>query len=448
MVRESKNKIFLILIMLAVLVFITGCGSSNTAKKYYTGYNSVEMRFLEDTPPTTMFYDSQADINNFQENTIPINVELYNKGSSNSYGALFIHGFDPNIVAVAGYTNTYPLYSGVTRGGNTAVNGWYTGSGDFAFGATGLQIGNSMVNFGASDINGKKVISFSTFSMNNAPLGTGFGSRSNLFLGLNFQSRSTGLVGQYSSINDGVIQARIGAVLNPITRQMMNNFGWTGWLQNFELEGRNPNNPAGGMTVIEFPATILSLPPSLEEFRQRIMVTSCFDYVTHASSMVCIDPEPYSNVKKACKPQTVSLGGGQGAPVAITSIEQRPGRGRTTFVINVHHTKKGTYDELYDYFSLYKCDPASGEVVKTNDKNIVYVGYVYLSNYDITMTCIPDQVIRLDDSGNGQITCSVEFPKGADDKVITTSAYEAPMEVELWYGYSKTIYKDVNVKRI
>lgn len=434
MVRESKNKIFLILSVLALLVLITGCGSTNVTQKYYTGYNSVEMRFLEDTPPATFFYDSQA--RDIQVNTIPINVELYNRGSSDSYGALFIHGFDPNIVAVQGYTNNYPGYTGPIRGGNT-FGGWYGNGDNFAITALNIPIGNSIVNLGLSSYGGRKSISFSSFGLN----GAGFTNRAGMFSAMNFQTRA-GVAG-YGGISTGVVQGRIGSVLNPITMGMMSAFGWGGWLKHFQLEGRNPNNPGGGMDVVEFPATMLDLPPSLEQFRQRIMVTSCFDYATHASTMVCIDPEPYSNVKKACRPLTVSLGGGQGAPVAVTTIEQRPGRGRTTFVINVHHTKKDTYDELYDYFSLYKCDPASGETVKTTDKNIVYVGYVYLSDYDITMTCIPDQVIRLDESGNGQITCSVNFPVG-----MATSAYEAPIEVELWYGYSKTIFRDVYITRI
>ena len=223
---------------------------------------------------------------------------------------------------------------------------------------------------------------------------------------------------------------------------MFQTYGWTvGWLKTFDMEGRSVNNPAGSMDVVEFPSTITSLPPSLEEFQQRIMVTSCFSYATHASTMVCIDPEPYSNVKKVCLPQTVSLGGGQGAPVSVSSIEQKPGRGRTVFTINIKLTKKDTYDELYDFFSLYKCDPSSGQTVKVTDKNIVYVGYVYLSDYDITMNCLPDQIIRLDDSGNGQIICSADIPSG-------TGAYQAPLEVELWYGYSKSIYKDVIVRKI
>jgi hypothetical protein len=312
-------------------------------------------------------------------------------------------------------------------------SGYFGGTQNFQINVAGIDLGGALLNLGVANVGGRSIVSFSTF---------GFTDRGAMFQALGFGT-SEGRYNGYVGINPGISQYGTGAALNMITAGMFSTFGWNEWLKKFELEGRSSNSPAGDMEVIEFPATILSLPPSLEEFRQRVMVTSCFDYATHASEMVCIDPEPYSNVKKACKPTTVSLAGGQGAPVSITTIEQRPGRGRTTFVINVHHTKKNTYDELYDYFSLYKCDPASGEIVKVTDKNIVYIGYVYLSDIDITMTCIPDQVIRLDQSGNGQITCSLEFPEG-----MATSAYQAPMEIELWYGYSKTIYKDIIVRRI
>jgi len=432
MIFKLKNKLVMIIALMSVLFLITGCGSttSNAQKKYYTGYDSVQMRFLSDSPPSTFYYDSEAQ--DIEVNTIPIFVELYNKGSSDTYGALFIHGFDPNIVAIQGYTPGYPGYSGPMQGSGGTFNGWFGDNNNYAISALGIPIGNTVISLGLQAVNGQTGISFSSF-----------GTRASLFNSLGFSSNAGTMIGTYPTINTGVVQSNIGAVINPITRGMFNQFGWTGWIKAFGLEGRNPNNPSGGMNVIEFPATILTLPPSLEEFRQRVMVTSCFDYATHASTMVCIDPEPYSNVKKACTPATVSAGSGQGAPVAVTNIEQRPGRGRTTFIINVKHTKKGTYDELYDYFSLYKCDPASGATVKTNDKNIVYVGYVYLSQYDITMTCIPNQIIRLDDSGNGQITCSVQFPEG-----MASSAYQAPLEVELWYGYSKTIYKDMIIRRI
>jgi hypothetical protein len=437
MTREFRNKVFLAIVLVAVGVIISGCSgstnpSSKTGPKYYQGYESIEMKFLEDSPPLTFYYDSTED--DYQVNTIPIFVELYNKGSSNSYGALFIHGLDPNIVAIQGYTRGYPN-DNIGRWNTQTFSGYYGGGSNFQLNIQGIDLGSSILNLGVANIGGRSIVSFSTF---------GFNDRGGLFQAMGYGTAPT-KYGKYTGINPGISQYGVGSALNRVTSGMFGMYGWNEWLKKFELEGRSSNSPSGDMEVIEFPATIMpgTIPPSLEEFRQRVMITSCFDYATHASQMVCIDPEPYSSVKKACKPQTVSLSGGQGAPVSITTIEQRPGRGKTTFVINIHHNKKNTYDDLFDYFSLYKCDPASGEVVKSTDKNVVYVGYVYLSDIDITMYCIPDQTIRLDQSGNGQITCSIEFPEG-----MATSAYQAPMEIELWYGYSKTIYRDIIVRRI
>jgi len=429
MMREFKrfsDRIVLIIVLAMISIIITGCGGStgNTNKvgpKYYQGYQSVEMSFLQDSPPLYFYYDSEET--DWETNTLPIFVQVYNKGASNSYGALFVHGLDPNIVEIQGY-NT---------GSRDGFDGWYDGASSFSLNIQGITSGSNTLNLGFASVGGREVLSFSTF---------GYDNRNGLFSALGF-STSTSQYSNYDGISPGVLEYNSGAALNIITAGMFSNFGWNEWLKKFELEGRNINNPSGGMEVIEFPATIHSLPSSLEQYTQRVMVTSCFDYATHASEMVCIDPEPYSNVKKACRPQTVSLGGGQGAPVAITTIEQRPGRGRTTFVINVRHTKADAYDELYDYYSLYKCDPASSEVVKTTDKNVIYIGYVYLSNIDITMSCIPEYAVRLDESGNGQITCSISFPEN-----MATSAYEAPMTIELWYGYSKTIYKDVMIRTI
>jgi len=428
--RELKglnNKLFLMIILAVAAITITGCSGAgtNVSPKYYTGYDSVEMSFMSDSPPTTFYYDGEAAAGS-QVNTIPINVQVQNKGSSDSYGAIFVHGFDPNIVSVqtsSGSTSNGLGYNYGT-GGQSVFGGWMSGQ-NYAFNIGGIPIGDSTLNFGMADINGRQMISFST-------LGGGgtVRSRSELFSSLG-----------YTSAN--IAEARVGGILVPITKSMYGIYGWTNTIQSIELEGRNQNNPAGEMDVLDFPATIMTLPPSLEQFQQRIMITSCFSYATHASTMVCIDPEPYSNVRKACTPLTVGLSGGQGAPVAVTSIEQRPGRGRTTFTINVKLSKTGTDDILYDYYQLYKCNPASGAIVKTNDKNVIDVGYVHLSNQDITMSCLPDQRIRLDESGNGQIVCSIDLPAN-----MPSSAYEAPMEIELWYGYSKTIYRDVYIRKI
>jgi len=428
-------KILLIMSALAVLTVVSGCSQygSQANQKYYTGYNSVEMSFLTDSPPTTFYYDSQA-AEGSAVNTIPISVQVQNLGAADTYGALFIQGFDPNIVAVQGYTQGYPGYTGAVMG-TSIFSGWLSGQ-SYGINLLGLDVGGGRtLNLGMQNIGGNQMLSFSSFS--------GITDRASLFsaMGFTVTRRSDGLVG----VSAQVLQQHVGSVLKTIVMGMFNTYGWGigTWLKTVDLEGRNPDNPMGSLDVVEFPATIINLPPSLEQFTQRIMITSCFPYATHASTMVCIDPQPYSNVQKVCTPGTVSLGGGQGAPVAVTSIEQRASRGKTAFTIHIHHNKKDLYDQLYDVFSLYKCNPASGQTVKVNDMNIVHVGYVYLSDQDITMNCVPDQVIRLDDSGDGQITCSVAFPPG-----MASSAYQAPLAIELWYGYSKSIYRDVIIKKI
>ena len=435
----NNKKLFLILTLFAVLILITGCGvTGGNNQKYYTGYNSVEMQFVDSAPPTTFYYDSTAGTTttaNLDVNTIPIAVQLYNRGSSNAYGALFIHGFDPNTIAVQGYTLGYPGYSdALVRGGNlgSLFSGYFNANGGLA--AANIIIptayGGGQLSF--SNIAGQKSLSFSSLSTD----------RASLFSALHFQIQQSKYTG-YTGISLDVLKEPIGYVLNPITQGLFADFNWGPWLQKFDLEGRNRDNPIGGSDTIEFPATMLNMPASMEQYMQTIEVTSCFDYATHSSTMVCLAPEPNSvNRNPTCRPTTVSAGGGQGAPVAITTIEQRPAKGRTTFVINVHLNKQNSDDLLYDLFSLYKCDPSSGLIPKTSDLNIVYIGYVYLSTFDITMSCIPDQVMRLDDAGNGQITCSIAFPPGSP-----TSEYQANLEVELWYGYSKTIRRDVRIIR-
>ncbi len=194
--------------------------------------------------------------------------------------------------------------------------------------------------------------------------------------------------------------------------------------------------------MYEYPTLVYNLPASQEEFVQRFWATSCFSYATHATAMVCIDPTPQTQNTNECRVANVGLSGGQGAPVAITSVEEKASPTKVSFTINIHHNKQNTYDELYDYHSLYKCNPSNLEYAKSTDKNVVYVGYIKLSNSDITAGCTPSNRIRLDESGNGFITCIATLDGAAKN------SYTTQLEMELWYGYSKSIYKDVRIKRI
>jgi hypothetical protein len=82
--------------------------------------------------------------------------------------------------------------------------------------------------------------------------------------------------------------------------------------------------------------------------------------------------------------------------------------------------------------------------------NVVYLGDVRIGNTGLRtasnaggMSCSP-QIIRLDPkTGTGTTTCTypIEYTQ-------IRSAYETPLVIELWYGYSQDIQKDVVIKRV
>ena len=399
-----------------LIIMISGCsgpyngGSQYANTRYYTGYDSLTMNFVSDSPPYTFYYDPTSN-----NNEIPIVVEVKNKGASDAVGTIFVHGYDPHIMEVAGGPTQWPTGANIGLSGSSGTS--------FSFGVSGRYAGVATSGRGTN-------------------VGAAFTTRTGGYqYGAGVYSGAGG-----QSFSFSVNSARVGSrVAYPVMQSFMSYGSAYSFNALIGLEGDSSTTPGGGTEVYEFPTYIYYLPPSLEQFRQPIMVTACYSYATHASTMVCVDPHPNSNTKKVCRPQTVSMGSGQGAPVAITSIEQQASSQKTVFTIHVRHNRQNSLDEVYDYYSLDKCAPDSGQIVKSTDKNVVYINYIALSATDITANCVPSNGrIRLDESGSGEISCSVQF----DQTLGNSGAYEAPLEIELGYGYSKNIYKEILIKRI
>jgi hypothetical protein len=167
-------------------------------------------------------------------------------------------------------------------------------------------------------------------------------------------------------------------------------------------------------------------------------LTNCYLYTTFAAPLVCIDPDPYSDVRKVCSPDQLSFSGSQGAPIAITSIEQEASPRRSTFRINIQNVGRG---EVFDAGQIQKCSPYIADRVRPSDKNVVYVGDIRIGNQRL-IDCTPRGFVRLQ-NGRGTITCSYPY-----EFVGLQSAYETPLYVELWYGYSDTELRQMQIKRI
>jgi len=222
---------------------------------------------------------------------------------------------------------------------------------------------------------------------------------------------------------------------------------WSFWQS--ELEGKSEFNPLGGIAYKDFSTKIGALPEGMDSFKTNFLVTACYTYETLAVSSVCIDPIPYSSVarEKACRVSDVSLSGGQGAPVAVTKIEEEAAKGKVRFKIYFENKGNG---KIFDMSSNkrtgkdgnLKCNPYSEEGLGYDDLDKIILNKVSVGSDDITSDCEPvkEGTIRLID-GRGFIICE-------KDGLTGTSAYNTPIEINVAYGYTTSIQKEIEILKI
>lgn len=208
------------------------------------------------------------------------------------------------------------------------------------------------------------------------------------------------------------------------------------------LEGKSMYNSEGGYTTVVFEGYVGSLGTrNIDEYNPTLLVTACYRYETIADPMVCIDMDPFSpsNQEKVCNVESVSnLGGSQGAPVAITSVQAEPSKGKTRFKIYVSNVGGGlVFKDGYSY--LNRCSPYNSQGLGFNDINFVRVEEVKVAGTSILPSCKPleDGYLRLKDSGSGFMVCEYSSSIGP--------AYTTPMTIKLSYGYRNTIKRPIQI---
>ncbi len=206
------------------------------------------------------------------------------------------------------------------------------------------------------------------------------------------------------------------------------------------LEGKSITNPNGiYREIAEFTASSVDVQniENIDSFSQIIRGTACYIYHTDAYPIVCMDPTAGRGTsnQKICTVHSVSLSGGQGAPVAVTNVEQemagnRNGGARVIFKIGIKNMGKGTV------FSASRGVSNCHTDLSYTDVDVVDVDSVSFSGTQ--MDCRPSQV-RLD-NGVGTIICMADgsFGNGVD-------AYTTPLEISLAYGYRESIERSVNI---
>ena len=211
-----------------------------------------------------------------------------------------------------------------------------------------------------------------------------------------------------------------------------------------KLEGRGPYTPVGDIDFTEFKGTIRALAQKrIENYPAILLATACYGYETIASAQVCIDPNPFAPGAResVCIPQNVALGGGQGAPVAVTLVEVDPSPGKTRFRITIQNAGAGeVFKQGVQY--LDKCSPYTPPLA-FDEIDYVQIADVQISGISIRPSCKPlDETSHLRLTG-GQGTIFCEFTQ-----IRGQTAYTTPITIILRYGYRTSVATNTEIQPI
>lgn len=202
----------------------------------------------------------------------------------------------------------------------------------------------------------------------------------------------------------------------------------------FSIKGKSVYNPDGRLNeIITFSDSSVTLPKNTDNLKQNIKVTACYKYKTIAGATVCIDPVSRSVSEKVCQAGTVSMNGGQGGPVSVTSVEEEMGNNRVTFKINFANQGGGMV------FNSHKSTSNCHTDLDFQDIDMIDLK-VTLS--DKTLTCEPNGGKKVKLLNNqGFVYCYYEGNLGDD-------AYLTQLQIEISYGYRNSITKAIEISKI
>ena len=230
-------------------------------------------------------------------------------------------------------------------------------------------------------------------------------------------------------------------------------------LNQLALDGKSTINPNGGQDILAFQGSIEYSRLKVDKYDVTLLATACYQYETAVGPTVCIDPDPYTTVnqKKVCQVKDTTLSS-QGAPVAITSINEEAFDQKTQFKITIKNVGGG---EVIKKESLDKCDPygksstaagpSSSSKIERDDLDKVYVDFVNIADRPITCGPFADGTVKGTKgilrmiNGEGFIICELQKSKGEYSN--TASAYTTPMVIHLSYGYRTSITRTMQIIR-
>ncbi|MBN2567134.1 hypothetical protein JXB02_03575 [Candidatus Woesearchaeota archaeon] len=204
-----------------------------------------------------------------------------------------------------------------------------------------------------------------------------------------------------------------------------------------EIRGKSISEPYGEVQIRTYGLRSDYVDDYSETHHSVIMATACYRYRTEASPTVCIDTDVY-NLRpgpKPCSASTLTFAG-QGAPVAVTQVEQQmvPSGDYLIpqFIITVENKGGGT---IIDPYRVSEICSSTGTTVE--DWNTIYLE-AFMG--DRLLDCRPNP-LRMR-SGLDTIRCYYQqgFPK--EDPTYSTT-----LDLRLDYGYSFTVSQGMTIEK-
>ncbi len=195
------------------------------------------------------------------------------------------------------------------------------------------------------------------------------------------------------------------------------------------IAGRSQNLPTGGEIDLSDSFTV-RLPNGVDDLPDvNLQADLCYSYKTQPYVQVCVDPDPTDNENDACAAGvTGGVSGGQGAPIALSSVNVESSKSRTTFTFTVSDSGKG--------------EPYLGgncrDIPAENQESIRLTKAQKSDGSSLNCTPSVGSKLRLD-GGRIQFTCKMDN--------IGDSAYVTVLSLGFDYNYKQTSSVKVCGKR-
>ncbi|MBN4049239.1 hypothetical protein JYT91_01335 [archaeon AH-315-M20] len=217
----------------------------------------------------------------------------------------------------------------------------------------------------------------------------------------------------------------------------------------FEIKGKSIFNINGDEEFITLNAKTKKVGAQSETHPSTILATACYPYKTILGTSVCVDTDIFGTKlrDKACEVKDIQFSKGQGGPITITKIETRmlpsadqdPDKVKPHFIIFIENKGNGEViasDKIKD--------ACSNKPLNYKDFNKIKIT-ASLSGKELNCNIGEKKditEIRLREKKD-MVRCTLE--DGVDRN---QDAYTAPLQIELNYGYTFTISKDIIIEKI